>query len=275
MGAFADLSEFVNRITGGNSGSPEGIFVHKESRVGGAAAATPIAGRAISLWEYEGNPSHGAPPTTVAAPDNTTTGGILQTAPGGGRTKYLSSAFASSTAAGVIMLYDRLLHIGNLDGTNTGAQTVGGSLTRNTTGKGNQIWAEIYTQIGASSTTITANYTDQDNNAGQTTQAVAIGNTGLREAQRMIPLSLAAGDSGVRAVASVTLAATTGTAGNFGIVVLRPIAYFGISLVSVGAMRSFLDAGAPDVSTACIGALFIPNGTTAPVFDYFASMVER
>lgn len=276
MTAFADLSEFVNRITGGNSGLPESIFYHKESRVAGAAAAAPIAGRWSSLWEYEGIPSHGSPPGAVAAPTNATAGSLKQVSPGGGRQKWLSSIQAGLTAAGTVLVYDRLLHISGLDGTSTGAQTVGGSLTRNTGGPGNQIWAEIYTQIGASSTTITASYTDQDGNAGQTTAAVAIGNTGLREAQRMIPLSLAAGDYGVRAVASCTLAATTGTAGNFGITVLRPLAVIGVSLTGIVSVRTFLDGwNMPDASAMCISAMYLPNATTVLQADGFFSFVER
>ena len=215
MGALVDLSDIVNRTTGGNSGTPETIFFYRDSRVDAAAAVATVAGRVTSLWQYEGTPSGGAAPTTVAIPDNATIGGLLQADPGGGRQKWLLGITGSAGVSGTIILYDRLLHIGNLSGTVTTAQTVGGSLGRYTDGIGNQIWIEVYTQIGATSTTITASYTDQDGNSGSTTTATAIGNTGLREAQRIIPLPLASGDSGVRAVASVTLAATTGTAGGF------------------------------------------------------------
>jgi hypothetical protein len=275
MTAYANLSEYVNRKTGGNSGAPEFGMVHKESRVAGAAAAAPIAGRFSSLWEYEGQPAHGAAPGAVAAPDNTTNGSWKHTAPGGGRQKWLDYIWGQLTAAGTLVIYDRLLHISGLDGTVTTAQTVGGSLTRNTGGIGNQIWVEIYTQIGATGTTITASYTDQDGNSGQTSVATSIGATGLREAQRMIPLSLAAGDYGVRAVASVTLAATTGTAGNFGVTVLRPIAIIGVSQGGVGGARSFIDGAMPDISTSCLAAMFLPNAVTVPQFDFFYSAAER
>jgi hypothetical protein len=152
---------------------------------------------------------------------------------------------------------------------------VGGALTRNTGGVGNQIWAEIYSQVGANSTTITANYTDQDGNAGQTSVATVFGGTTNREAQRFIPLALAAGDYGVRAVASVTLVGSTATAGNFGIVVARPIAVIGISIIGVGGMRSFIDGTMPDVSSSCLAAAFLPSSTTVPIVDLFLSSVER
>src|SRR5262245_52059430 len=167
----------------------------KDARVSGAAAAAVIAGRMTSLWQYEGTPAHGAAPGAAAIPDNATNGGWKQADPGGGRQKWLHSLGGVANVQGTLVLYDRLLHISGLSGTNTGAQTVQSSrnpaLTRYTSGVGNQIWIEIYTQIGASSTTITASYTDQDGNSGQITPAVAIGNTNLREAQRIIPVTLA------------------------------------------------------------------------------------
>jgi hypothetical protein len=154
MTALADLSDVLNRMTGGNSGTPENIWWHKQARVAGVAATAPIAGRPASLWTYDGQPSGGVAPTTVAVPDNTTTGGLKQTDPGGGREKWLIGGAVTGSVPGELILYDRLLHIGGLSGTVTTAQTVGGSLTRYTDGVGNMVWAEIYTIIGASSTTI-------------------------------------------------------------------------------------------------------------------------
>lgn len=267
MAALTDLSDCINRSTGGSSGTPESIFFYRDSRVDAAAAAATVAGRITSLWQYEGYPSGGAAPTTVAIPSNTTTGGMLQADPGGGRQKWLLGITASSSAAGSLLLYDRLLHIGSLSGTTTTAQTVGGTLTRNTGGVGNQIWVEIYTTIGTTSTTITASYTDQDGNSGQTTTATAIGNTGLREAQRIIPLPLASGDSGVQAVASVTLAGTTATAGNFGVSIVKPIAVIPIGLLGAGSVRDFI-AGLPSIpeieTDACLSLAWLANGTAAP-----------
>lgn len=128
MAALTDLSDLVNRRTGGNSGTPEDIFFYKDSRVDAAAAVATIAGRYTSLWQYEGCPSGGAAPGAVAEPLETTTGGLLQTDPGGGRTKWLLGMTAAASVAGTLILYDRLLHISGLSGTNTGAQTVAGTL---------------------------------------------------------------------------------------------------------------------------------------------------
>ena len=176
------------------------------------------------------------------------------------------------------MLYDRLLQNGGLSGTNTSAQTVGGTLTRNTGGEGNQIWAEIYTLIGTTATTITASYTNQAGVSGRTTKAVAIGGTGNREAERMLPLPLQDGDTGVQAVASATLAATTGTAGSFGITVVRPLGLGLISAAALGYWRDYV-AGLPGLPLidpdACLALSFYANSTAAPQLMLAAGFAER
>lgn len=278
MAELTDLSAVINRITGGNSGTPEHLFFYKDARVDAAAANATVAGRYSSLWMYEGNPAGGAAPGAVAAPDNTTDGGLKQVDPGGGRQKWLLGVAASALSTGTLILYDRLLHISGLSGTSAVAQTVGGTLTRytGTESVGNQIWVEVYTAIGGTATTVTASYTDQDGNSATTT-ATSIGGTGLNEAQRIIPLPLASGDTGVRAVASVTLAATTGTAGNFGVTIARPLAVVPLSMVGVGSVRDLI-SGLPSIievkTDACLALAWLANGTTAPQLFGSLHMVE-
>jgi hypothetical protein len=274
MAALTDLSDLINRSTGGNSGTPQNQFWFKAARVAGAAATATIAGRPASLWTYDGTPGGGVAPTTVAAPDNTTAGALPFTSAGGGRQSWMTQAWATALNAGTLILYDRLLHIGGLSGTVTTAQTVGGSLTRNTGGAGNFVFAEIYTAIGATARTITMSYTDQDGNTGQTSTAVAIGATGFREVTRAIMLPLAAGDTGVRAVADVTLSATTGTAGDFGITVGKPIAYMGVGTAGAPGFRDYVTGlpGIPEIeSGACLSLLWYPATAVAPeVFGGYA-----
>lgn len=279
MAAITDISDILNRLTGGNSGSPEHIFFFKDGRVGAGAAAPTVAGRFTSLWEYNGAPSHGVAPTTVAVPTNDTAGGMRQTDPGGGRQKWLLGITAMSTQLGTLVLYDRLLHIGSLDGTVATAQSVGGTLDRYTGSEsiGNQIWIEITTQIGSSATTITASYTNQDGNPA-TTVATPIGGTGLREAQRQIVLPLASGDTGVRGVTSVTLNATTGTAGNFEVLIVRPLLFLPMAVTCNGAVKDLI-SGFPaliEVKTdACLAMSWLANTTTVPIIYGSIHMVEK
>lgn len=280
MTALANLSDLINRASGGNSGTPENLWFHKVARDGGAAATALIAGRPASLWRYDGQPGAGATPTTAAIPDNTTDGGLKQADPGGGREKWLIQGWASGLVAGTLILYDRLLHIGGLSGTTTTAQNVQTStpspaLTRYTDGVGNIAWAEIYTIIGTTATTISMTYRDQSNTAS-TSPTVAFGGTGFREVSRVIFLPLASGDTAIEAVESVTVTASTGTAGNFGVTIGHPLAYIGIGASGQAGWRDYSTGmpGIPEIQTdACLAFLWIPNTTTAPeVFGCISSV---
>lgn len=279
MTAFGDLNELVNRFSGGNSGAPQSIFFWKDSRVGGAAATAPVTGRWVSLCEYEGFPSAGAAPSsTGAALDNTTQGGLKQTDPSGGRQLWCSGAVATMAAGGTLLIYDRLAHDGAFDATNTGAQTV--SFTppsRYSDGVGNQIFLEINTLIGSTGTTVKTSYTNQAGTAGQVNPLTAFGATGLREAQRWLPLPLAAGDTGVRNVASVTVTATTGTAGAFSVVLAHPLMIIP-SGMGAGMVRDLIGAlpSMVEIQTdACLAMALLCQGTVTPQILGSIHMAER
>lgn len=267
MTNIADLSDHVHRATGGSSGTPEPISWFRGSRVGAAAATAPVAGREVSLWQYNGNPSHGEAAAAVTVPTNTTQGGMIQTNPGGGRQKWLTGGWAVGNVAGTLILYDRLRQIGGLSGTNTAAQTTNGAaITRNTGGVGNEIWIEIQTLIGTTATTATCQYVNQAG-ATVTSPAFAIGGTGLREAQRIIRVPLAAGDNGVQDVLNLDLLATTGTAGNIAVILARPLASVALPAVGLpGRIVPFLyPTGDLEIDTnACLAWSFVANSTGIP-----------
>lgn len=279
MTEFADLSEIINRMTGGNSGFPENIFLWIDNRIDSAAATATVAGKWTSLWRYNCTTGgSGGLPGAINAPDNTTRGGLMQANPSGGREKWLLGNGVVSGAAGALLLYDRLLHNSGLSAIVTTAQAVGGTLTRNIGGLGNQIWVEIYTLIGTTATTITASYTNQAGISGRTTKPVIIGGTGNREGERMLPLPLQDGDTGVQAVASVTLVGSTVTAGNIGVTVVKPIGLGIIPAAGTGFWRDYVSGlpGLPKVDTnACIALAFMANAAVAPQLMFAAGMAER
>jgi hypothetical protein len=282
MAAITDLSDLINRQSGGNNGTPENIFFHKVPRVSGVAATAPIAGRGCSLWQYDGMPAGGAVPTSGAIPTDATTGAIPFTPPGGSRDKHLIGASIAPLVAGVYLLYDRLFHIGGLNGTLTTAQTVQGSpaspaLTRNTDGAGNIAFYEIYTIIGTTGTTLTMTYTNQ-NGTGSRTSTINIGGTGFREATRIQRIPLAASDSGIQAIQQVQLSATTGTAGNFGITIAQPLAWIPVGAAGVMGWRDYT-TGLPGIPTihpdACLSLMFIPSAATAPELFGSLATIEK
>jgi hypothetical protein len=282
MTALADLSDYVNRATGGNSGTPENVFWFKSAQVAGVAVSQWDNGWHYSMWRYDGFPGPGAVPTTVAAPTSATPGAMPFTDPGGGRQKWLMAAGICGPHSGGFshsLLYDRLLHIGGLDGTVATAQTVGGTLTRHTGGVGNQIWVEIYTAVGTGYRTITASYTNQAGASGRTTQAAPFGGSAgstppSNGTNVMNLLPLQAGDTGVQSVQSVTISSSTGTAGNFGVTVAHPIAFLPYSEAG-GAIRNLATGGMPGIPAieagACIATTLYPGSFgMAPVFGALA-----
>lgn len=181
-----------------------------------------------SVWRANGQPCLGGTPTTTPTTcDSTTVGGIPFTNPTGGNKSYLGRvALSTSAAPSHIRIVDRLAHVGGLSGTVTTAQTFAASAslvlpTRGGLGDNVELWAEWYTATGASAANITVSYTNQAGTAGRTSVSTAFGVSTI--ANRMLPLPLQSGDTGVRSVQSVTLSATTGTAGNFGVTLAVPI----------------------------------------------------
>lgn len=271
MGQLADLSAVVNRLTGGNNGNPQHLWMWVDNRIGAAAASATVAAKITSLWQYNCSlGGAGAIPSTADNPARNAPGAIGQANATGGRELWLLGAEGWASSAGTLITYDRLAHMGGLSGTITTAQTVGISSTRYNTAStavGVQIAIEIYSIIGTTATTVTASYTNQDGTSGRTTQAIAIGGTGNREGERMLFLPLQSGDTGVLSVQSVTLAGTTGTAGNFGVTLVKNLFAAVSNNTGYGFVRDCI-AGLPSApkieADACLSSYWMAGGTVAP-----------
>jgi hypothetical protein len=269
MGEIADLSDLVNRMTGGAFGAPEHINWYRDLRVMGVTGPTTVAGRYTSLWRFEGIPAAGeTPPATPVTPTSETSGSLRQQPATGGQTKYLIAADATAQVAGTLVLYDRLLHGSGLVGNITSVQSyAGGPIIRNVNGVGNEVWIEIYTDIGTTATTITVTYTNDSGNSRTTT--TPIGGTGLRERERIIRVPLAANCRGVQSVQSVQLTGTTGTAGDFGVVIARPLLSIPVSTGSVLGVKDLISgfpAMLPIDQGSCLAWAFLANAaTTTPI----------
>ena len=199
-----------------------------------ASIANAAAGQYHSLWRATGQPGQGAIPAAAANCNQSTVGGMQfsqQTAPAKSYLAYLEAV--SSNSATTMEVHDRLRHMGGLNGTLTTAQTVGVDLDGVTTdnmveriGDANysdvQWWLEWYTDTGATVVTATVAVTYSDGSTGNLT-AVSLAAT--RRASFMQSLNglipAAAAGKFIRAVNTVTLSATTGAAGNFGVTATR------------------------------------------------------
>ena len=199
-----------------------------------ASIANAAVGQYHSLWRATGQPGQGAIPTAAANCNQSTTGGMKfsqQTAPAKSYLAYLEAV--SSNSATTMEVHDRLRHMGGLNGTLTTAQPVGLDFNGVTAdnmaeriGDANysdiQWWLEWYTDTGATVTTATVAVTYNDGTTGNLT-GVSLAAT--RRASFMQPLNglipAASGGKFIRAVNTVTLSASTGTAGNFGVTATR------------------------------------------------------
>lgn len=281
MGAIADLDQLINTLTGG-AGAKQQIWWNQDNRIGNAAGAATVAGQFTSLFTFNMTPrgQGAAPGGTARNPTNATNGTLGQSNASGGRQKYLVGAGCQLNVAGTVTIYDRLADISGLSATVTTAQNTTSLAANRWNGSdsvGNQIWIEIFTIIGATATTLTVNYTNQDGTSGRTSQAVAFGGTGRREATRLISVPLQSGDTGVRSVESVTVTATTGTAGDFGVVIARPLISFPIGLAGAGCNVDCLTQfpSMPEIKdNAALSLMMYATTTTSPSSFGFLSMVE-
>lgn len=222
-----------------------------------ASASTEGAGYYHSLWRGAGQPAAANQPTSGAgdAPTNATLGAMPLTNAGGSNTLYLARASLSSGTIGHFLLYDRLVQTSGLSGTVTSAQDINSTaLTRYTTGEGCQLWIEWYTATGSSQVNITVSYTNQAGTAGQSTTVAFYASP---TAGQMYQIPLAAGDTGLRSVQSITLSATTGTAGNFGITIAKPLVDFPITAANAAIVQDAIAVGMPTIQDDAALALMV------------------
>ena len=226
-----------------------------------ASIASQTANSYCSLWRATGQPGQGAIPTVVATCNNTTVGTIgfnQQISPSTSYGAYLE--IATSNAAMTMELHDRLANMGGLNGTLTTAQSV--NLDLNTllatdninTRKGDANysdvlwWLEWYTATGGTAVTATIAVTYND---GTTGNLSVLSLAGSRPASHMIPLNslIPSAQSGkfIRGIVSVTLSATTGTAGNFGVTVTRPRMTLSSPFANFKFIADWAQLGLPEI----------------------------
>jgi hypothetical protein len=192
---------------------------------------TAAVGRSMAMWRSL-LPAPAIPTASVAL-DKTSDNAIgpIPSA-ASGKLQILGGRFNTSSLAGAAVVAIDLLNVsGGLSGTVTTEQTTNlptAALTRHTGGDGVMIGLVIYTVVGTTATTISVRYTNQAGTANRTSTVTSFGGTGFREVGRLIQIPLQAGDTGVRSVEGLTLTATTGTLGNFGVCLFKPLMTFSL-----------------------------------------------
>lgn len=223
------------------------------------------AGRMYGVWRaFVPAP---ATPTTSAALNRNSDAAINSTLKSSSETNKFSiigGQFNTSSTAGLFLTaVDLLNQSGGLSGIVTGEQTTNlptASLTRYTSGEGVMIGLIIYTAIGTTATTVTVRYTNSFGIPDRVSTPHTLGGTNYREASRLILIPLQPGDTGVQSVQGVTVAASTTTAGNFGIVLFKPLTCFALENTSGSVFIDAITGGMagqlqPFNDTACLSLI--------------------
>ena len=208
-----------NEVMAGLAGGSDRVVIDK------ASMSNAVANTLHSLWRATGVPGQGAIPGAAAACTKALAGAMAftnQTAP---VTNYLAWGWIATAGVGATCeWHDRLAHMGGLSGTVTTAQ---GALTLTgvsaerigATDYSDVQWGlEWYTDTGSTGVNATVNVTWNDDTTGN---LAAIALSATSRAGRFYPLISNVAGKFIKAVNSVTLSATTGTAGNFGITATR------------------------------------------------------
>ena len=242
------------------------------------ASIASQAGSYVSMWRATGQPGQGAVPTTAAVCTTALTGAMgfaQQTAPATSYGAYMEVVTGNS--AMTVEIHDRIAHMGGLNGTLTTAQTVGIDLstllsTSNVEariGDANysdvQWWLEWYTATGAAAATATVAVTYDDGTSGNLT---ALSLAATRPASFMVSLNalIPAASSGkyIRAVNTVTLSGTTGTAGSFGVTATRIRMSSMCPVANLKTISNWADLGFPEiVNSACLFPVVLTSTTSS------------
>lgn len=242
-----------------------------------ANIVSQAAGTYVSLWRATGQPGQGAIPAATTVCNNTTLGGMgfsQQTSPATSYGSYME--VASSTSTITVEIHDRLAHMGGLSGTVTTAQTV--SLNLSTLGATNNIskrigntnysnvqwWLEWYTATGTTAVTVTVNVTYDDGTTGALASASL---AATRPVGFMLSLNAlvpaAASGKYIRAVNTVTLSASTGSAGNFGVTATRPRMTLAAPIANIKWVADWAQLGFPEIfNESCLFPIVLTSTTS-------------
>ncbi|MGQ0708691.1 MAG: hypothetical protein ACT4NV_02970 [Rhodoferax sp.] len=231
-----------------------------------------VGGSDGAMWRGAGYPLQGAVPGAAAACSKASTGAMpLAQRTGGQVRRLLGLELMSSVAGQTFYLEDRLAHMGGLSGALSTAQTVGLDLAALGANMAQRVgdsafdpyrevvwYLDWYTATGAAAATPTVNVTYADGTSGNC-GIWALGATALPAsvaANRRYQILSATGKA-IRGVNSVTLSASTGTAGSFGVTAVRKLATLVTHIASKTEVLVFPRESAPLIhDEACLTLSF-------------------
>lgn len=196
---------------------------------------------------------------------------------------YLTAMIAGQSIASMAMLIDVIWYNTGLTVTTTTAQniTLPTLPARDTDGSTNgegwfaAILVTTATTNASAVTNTTLSYTDSEGNAGNTATISSFPATAVAGA--FIPFQLAAGDRGIRNIASVTLGTSYG-GGAISLVLYRPIAYVSSPVANIGGTLNVMNSAPTGVKLwngTCLAPGYLASATTATTTNINAHIVVR
>lgn len=225
-----------------------------------ASIANAAAGQFFSLWRATGVPGQAAIPAAAAIPTHATLGALGFTQQTSPNTSYLAYFVPKMANVQSLEIADRVAHMGGLNGTLTTAQTVGmdlraGGLNLAADRRGDanfsdiEWFIEIYTDLGATGVNATVAVTYDDASTGNI--VIALGAT--PRAGRMYQIIPAVAGRWIAAVNTITLSATTGAAGNFGVTATRNRSEVDVDITNKGKPYDWAALGLPEIpNNSCL-----------------------
>lgn len=240
-----------------------------------ASATSKAAGTFHSLWTVAGTPGAGSTPSTGSgqACTSSTAGALSFVNPSSPSLTYLARALANTATVGSLTIYDRLVTTSGLSGTSTGTQTITSTaLTRYTSGVGVTAWIEWYTATGGTQANLTFTYTNDAGTTAQTAPVLAFQATPVAGQMQPIPLN---GKDGIRVAESATLSVSTGTAGNFGITLMRRLLTIPLPLANSGVAMDAFAAGLQKIEdNACLAFMVWCSTTSTGIMHGEISLAQ-
>ena len=260
------------------------LATRKDYCIAKASIATQGAGGFTSLWRATGCPDQGGIPTvTGTSVISTLTGSLGTLTVTSGNSAYIANLTISGTISHSFYLYDRVMHLGGLLGTASGSTALAdctlSTLSYVTTRGFNadfsnvEWWLDIYADIGTTARVITFTYTSPTA-SGQTCTLSYGGTSPLNQDSRSFRIIPAVGHP-IVSIQSFSPAATTGTAGSWGITARRRLAQVSMNQPYIGASYDFAGVGMPLVyNNSCIEALVLSSTTSSGVIEGTVTVIE-
>jgi hypothetical protein len=215
-----------------------------------------------SLLKANGNPIAGATPTagTGETPTKATVGAIPFSTPAGANKVYIGRLNMQGSTAGSLILYDRIWANSGLVGNVATSQAVDSiALSRNTDGENLEIFGEIYGAIGASAATLSITYTDAGNASRVGTYAHPANAESVGQMFQIVP---PAGARGVKSIQSAIFSVTTGTAGTWGLTILRRLVEIPLPIINMAVNMNAFDLGLVELdANSCLMMMVMCTAT--------------